>query len=58
MKYHAGGWSEPGLAPGTTGGCRDGCRVTGGRFSPLNLAPQGYMHVRSLAARSLLWGRL
>jgi hypothetical protein len=43
-KYYQGGWTEPALAPGTAGGCQDGCNASGGRFTPLNLPPQGYMH--------------
>ena len=43
-KYHEGGWTEPGLAPGTPAGCVDGCKEGSGKFTALNLPPQGYMH--------------
>lgn len=43
-RYYQGAWTEPALAPGTANGCRDGCNVSGGKFTPLNLPSQGYMH--------------
>ena len=44
MKFYKGGWTEPGLAASGGKLTEGSYNQTGGRFTPLNLPSQGYMH--------------